>query len=291
MNPQQLTEYLTRVIQPRFATVDGVADAADPRRRRNSPCASGSIRWPWPRARSRRPTSSPRSSVELPVGARQHQERVLRLFDRGEDDAAGSADLRRAADPRQRRQTSCACATWRGSSSPPPRPTRASASTARTASSSASSRRRRPTRSTSRPACARSCARIQTDLPEGMQITLLYDSTEAISASIEEVLQDDRRGGGHRRPRHPALPRLVPLGRHPDRHHPAVADRRLLPDVGARLFAEHADAAGHGAGHRPRRRRRDRGGGEHPPPHRGGPHAAGGRDRGHARDHLGASSP
>jgi multidrug efflux pump len=27
MNPQQLTEYLTRVIQPRFATVDGVSDA------------------------------------------------------------------------------------------------------------------------------------------------------------------------------------------------------------------------------------------------------------------------
>ena len=27
MNPQQLTEYLTRVIQPRFATVEGVADA------------------------------------------------------------------------------------------------------------------------------------------------------------------------------------------------------------------------------------------------------------------------
>ncbi len=28
MNPQQLTEYLTRVVQPRFATVNGVADAS-----------------------------------------------------------------------------------------------------------------------------------------------------------------------------------------------------------------------------------------------------------------------
>jgi len=27
MNPQQLTEYLTRVVQPRFATVEGVAEA------------------------------------------------------------------------------------------------------------------------------------------------------------------------------------------------------------------------------------------------------------------------
>ena len=97
--------------------------------------------------------------LELPVGAGQDQERVLRLLDRGEDDAAGSADVRRAAGPQQGTATSSGCATSPRSSSPPPRPTYASSSTAATASSSASSRRRRPTRSTSRPACARSCRR------------------------------------------------------------------------------------------------------------------------------------
>ncbi len=63
--------------------------------------------------------------------------------------------------------TSCGCATSPRSSSPPPRPTSASSSTAATASSSASSRRRRPTRSTFRPARARSSPRSRQTCPRG----------------------------------------------------------------------------------------------------------------------------
>jgi len=92
---------------------------------------------------------------------------------------------------------------------------------------------------------------IQADIPEGMQITLLYDSTEAISASIVEVFKTIGEAaaivviiiflflGSFRAVVIPIV--TIPL----------VADRRLLPDVGDRLFAEYADPPRHGARHRP----------------------------------------
>ena len=96
--------------------------------------------------------------------------------------------------------------------------------------------------------------------------------------------EDADRGGADRHRRHLPVPRQPALDAHPDRHHPAVADRRDVRAAGARLFDQPADAAGAGAGHRPRRRRRHRRGREHPPPHRGG-HAAvrGGARRARAR--------
>ena len=51
MNPQQLTEYLTRVIQPRFATVPGVADAQILGAAGIRHARMARLRWPWRRAR------------------------------------------------------------------------------------------------------------------------------------------------------------------------------------------------------------------------------------------------
>ena len=134
---------------------------------------------------------------------------------------------------------------------------------------------------------------IQATLPAGHDdraSSTIRPST--ISASIEEVFKTIAEAVAIVVRRHPAVPRLVPLGADADRHHPAVADRRLLPAACAGLFDQPPVAARHGAGDRPRRRRRHRGGGEHPPPYRGGPHVAdaGGLQR-HARDLSARSSP
>ena len=81
------------------------------------------------------------------------------------------------------------------------------------------------------------------------------------------------RGGADRHRRDLPVPRQSALDLDPHRHHPAVAGRRDVRAAGARVFHQSVDAAGAGAGHRPRRRRCHRRGREHPPPHRGG-HAA-----------------
>ena len=47
MTPSQITDYLTRVVQPRLQTVDGVANAQKFSAARPSPCAYGSTRPAW----------------------------------------------------------------------------------------------------------------------------------------------------------------------------------------------------------------------------------------------------
>ena len=96
--------------------------------------------------------------------------------------------------------------------------------------------------------------------------------------------EDAGGSGGHRHRRDLPVPRQPALDRHPDRHDPAVADRRDDAAAGARLFDQPADAAGAGAGDRPRRRRRHRRGREHLPPHRGRHDALRGGAAGRARD-------
>src|SRR5580658_5068929 len=61
MNGAAISDYLGRVVQPLFATVDGVA-SADIIGARPSPCGSGSIRPGWRRAASMPTTSPPPSS-------------------------------------------------------------------------------------------------------------------------------------------------------------------------------------------------------------------------------------
>ena len=114
---------------------------------------------------------------------------------------------------------------------------------------------------------------IQRQLPAGIEAAIAYDATKFINASIEEVEKTLLEAAADRHRRDLPVPRQSALDADPDRHHPAVADRRDVRAAGARLFDQPADAAGAGARHRPRRRRRHRRGREHPPPHRGG-HAA-----------------
>ncbi len=105
--------------------------------------------------------------------------------------------------------------------------------------------------------------------------------------------EDARRSGAHRHRGDLPLPRQSPLDHHPDRHHPAVADRRARRAGGARLLDQPHDAARPRARHRARGRRRHRRGGEHLPAYRGGeaPARSGAarraRDRlsGHRHDH------
>ncbi len=103
MNPEQVSEFLTRVMQPRFATLEGVGGAEilggrdfsmriwiDP----HAPCRAR-------RDRERRGHGDPRE--QLPRRARQDEERVRRLCARDADDAADARDLRHAADSLRRR--------------------------------------------------------------------------------------------------------------------------------------------------------------------------------------------
>jgi Cation/multidrug efflux pump len=86
-----------------------------------------------------------------------------------------------------------------------------------------------------------------------------------------------RRGGEDpgrsRRDRHRrgvSLPRLAAYRTDPGGDHPAVDDRRDVLHAGDGLFDQPADPAGHGAGDRPGGGRRHRRGGEHPPAYRAG---------------------
>ena len=103
---------------------------------------------------------------------------------------------------------------------------------------------------------------IQAQLPAGMKVGIPYDSTEYIQDAINEVLTTLDRDAAHRHRRHLPVPRLVARGDHPGRRDPDLAGRRGLPDARGRLHDQPADAARDRALGRPGRRRRDRDGGE-----------------------------
>ncbi len=188
MNPQQLTEYLTRVIQPRFATVPGVADAQilgaqefamrvwiDPiamAARKvtatdvlaaitasNFLSAPGSTQNEYYAYSIDAKTTlqDPQTFGELPV--RGTGENVVRLRDVARIElAAASTDVRVSFNGQD--------GVFLGIMGAPGANPIDIATGAR-----------------------KELAAIQKDLPAGMQLTLLYDSTEAISASIAEVIK------------------------------------------------------------------------------------------------------
>ncbi len=109
---------------------------------------------------------------------------------------------------------------------------------------------------------------IQKELPPGLEAAIAYDATNFIRASLWEVMKTLGEA---------AIIVIVviflflgnlTLDHHPDRDHPAVADRRARAARGARLLDQSDDAAGAGARHRARGGRRHRRGGEHPPAYR-----------------------
>ena len=122
---------------------------------------------------------------------------------------------------------------------------------------------------------------IQAQLPAGMKVGIPYDSTEYIQDAINEVLQTLTETllivivviflflGSFRAVLIPVV--AIPIS----------LDRRGVPDAGRRLHDQPADAAGHRALGRPGRRRRDRDGGERrAAPARGQAAAPGGDRRG-----------
>jgi len=188
MNPQQLTEYLTRVIQPRFATVDGVSEAQilgaqnfamriwlDPDamaarqvtatdvlaaiQASNFLSAPGKTKNEYYAYSIEAKTTlqDPTAFGELPV--RSNGDQVVRLRDVSRVElAAETTDVRVQFNGKD--------GVFLGIFGTPE---------ANPLSVAAGVRKELPA--------------IQQDIPEGMQITLLYDSTEAITASIEEVFK------------------------------------------------------------------------------------------------------
>ena len=78
----------------------------------------------------------------------------------------------------------------------------------------------------------------------GMKVGIPYDSTAYIQDAINEVLQHSDRDAADRDRRHLPVPRVVPVGAHPDCCDSDFADRRGLPDAGRRLHHQPADPAG-----------------------------------------------
>ncbi len=188
MNPQQLTEYLTRVIQPRFATVPGVANAEilgaqdfamrvwiDPVamaahkvtatdilgaiNASNFLSAPGSTKNEYYAYSIEAKTTlqDPETFGDLPV--RGTGDNVVRLHDVAKIElAAASSDVRVRFNGQD--------GIFLGIMGTPEANPIDVAAGAR-----------------------KELASIQKDLPEGMQISLLYDSTDAISSSITEVVK------------------------------------------------------------------------------------------------------
>ena len=188
MNPQQLTEYLTRVIQPRFATVPGVADAQilgaqefamrvwiDPVamaarkvtatdilaaiKSANFLSAPGSTQNEYYAYSIDAKTTlqDPQTFGELPV--RGTGDNVVRLRDVARIElGAASTDVHVRFNGKD--------GVFLGIMGAPGANPIDIAAGAR-----------------------KELAAIQKDLPEGMQLSLLYDSTEAISTSIDEVVK------------------------------------------------------------------------------------------------------
>ena len=110
---------------------------------------------------------------------------------------------------------------------------------------------------------------IQALLPHGLNGEIIYDSTEFVNSRDQRGDPQPARGAGDRHGGGLSLPRLGALGPDPDRRDPALARRRADRPARARLFDQPADLARARPRDRPRRRRRDHRGRERQPPHRG----------------------
>ena len=83
---------------------------------------------------------------------------------------------------------------------------------------------------------------IQAQLPRGLDGEIVYDSTEFVNSAIYEVVLQPGRGAGHRHAGRVPVPRLGALVAHTDRRHSAVAGRHAHHPAGARLFDQSAHA-------------------------------------------------
>ena len=284
MNPQQVTEFLTQVVQPRFTTIEGVGDAQILGGREFAMRV-----WLDPiQLAARNVTATDvlaaiRASNFLSAPGKTENEFVAYAIQTATTlqtpEAFGNLSVRANGDDivrlsdvatvgiRRRRTTDVRVAfngqegTFLGVFTTPD---------ANALDTSAAVRAELP--------------QIQHDLPPGMTIELVYDASDNIRASIREVFKTIAEAviivvlviliflGSFRSVLVPIV--TIPLS----------LDRRLLHPLCARLLDQPPDAARHGARDRPRGRRRDRRGGEHPPASRARRAAAECRHRRHARD-------
>ena len=189
MTQEQMTEYLERVIRPRMSTIEGVAEI------QIIGAANYAMRvWIDPLAarrarRHRRRRADRHRQLQLPRRARPHRERVRRLQHPDADDAADAGGVRRAAAPRRGRRTWCACATWRRSSSPSEEPEEIVTFNGQPGTFIGVFPTPAANPLSTAAAVVDELPAINASLPDGMTIELVYDSTETISASIEEVFK------------------------------------------------------------------------------------------------------
>ena len=95
---------------------------------------------------------------------------------------------------------------------------------------------------------------IKAQLPPGMTADIAYDFDQVHRCLDQRGGEDAYRGRRHRHRRHLPVPRQPALDAHSDGHDPAVADRRDVRAAGARLLDQPPDAARARARHRSRRR-------------------------------------
>ena len=285
MNPEQVSEFLTRVVQPRFATLEGVGDAEilggrdfsmrvwlDPLR-----LAARGVT-----ARRRR-RGDPRQ--QLPRGARQDartntsptRSRCRRRCRRRRPSATLPIRVRRRSGRAPARRGGCGARPRRA-------PTPSSASTASEGTFIGITPTPSANPLTVAAEVTKAIDEIRPTLPKGMTVEIVYDASNFISASIEEVFKTIGEA---------ALIVIVVillfLGSFRSVLIPIVTIPLSLVGVcfflyRARLLDQPADPAGDGARHRPRGRRRHRRAGEHPPAHRGGAEARRCGHRGHEGD-------
>ena len=284
MNPEQVSEFLTRVVQPRFATLEGVGNAEilggrdfsmrvwlDPVRLAARGVTAGDV-------------VAGDQCQQLPRSARQDAERIRGL-------------QRSTCRPRCRRRRPSACCRSGPSGDQLVRlrdvadvelgpestdtivsfngkPGHLHRHHADAVRQSADRRRRGHEGDRCDPS----------DSAQGHERGDRLRRVELHLGFHRGGVQDHRRSGAHRRGRDPAVPGLLPLGADPHRDDPALARRRVLLPLCARLLDQPPDPAGDGARHRSRGRRRHRGAGEHPPSHRGGFEARRCGHRGHEGD-------
>ena len=119
-------------------------------------------------------------------------------------------------------------------------------------------------RTRSRPATSihSTMAEISKSFPVGLTHVIIYDPTQFIRESVDEVIHTIVVAVYPRRPGRDPVPADLARGGHPDRRDPGFADRHLLRDELVRLHAEQSVAVRPRARDRYRGRRRDRRRGE-----------------------------
>ena len=106
---------------------------------------------------------------------------------------------------------------------------------------------------------------IQSQLPQGLEAAVIYNSTDFVNSSIHEVIRSLVEAVLIVIARRVHLPWLAALGGDPGDRNPGIAHRHLHDDAGLRLLDQSADPSGAGAGDRSGRRRRDHRGRERQP--------------------------